>query len=122
MIYNQKESLRKSYFLSFLKLRLIMKTVFTVLLLVALSAAALAELMCEENGKKFRNGQEWTANKNFLKTCVVHDMGWETKIIACLNPSTKQRIPVGSSVVNGKYRIRCERSEDGGVSIRSGPA
>ncbi|CAD5226383.1 unnamed protein product [Bursaphelenchus okinawaensis] len=97
-----------------------MKTAFVLLVASAFFAVSLAAMQCEDgDGKKYNNGQKWVVNNNFLKTCIVHDMGWETKIIACLNPQTKQQIPVGGSVTNGRFRIRCQQNESGGVSIKS---
>ncbi|CAD5230838.1 unnamed protein product [Bursaphelenchus xylophilus] len=93
-----------------------------ILLLFTLFASTIAERECvDEHGRKFEHDREWRSmDGNFVKKCEVFAHGWQIKVVSCASKSN-HRIEIGGKRVEGPMIWYCDKSSNGGVSLRSEP-
>jgi len=96
-----------------------------LLLLVGAVAVLLAakqsnaEAMCQHSdGNSYRNGEEWTQGRSFIMRCTVSNGGnWKTEVVACIEPMSESRIPIGQSRVIGNDEWKCQMNSGGAVTL-----
>ncbi|KAH7699718.1 major allergen [Aphelenchoides avenae] len=73
---------------------------------------------CEYGGEQYEDGEEWTVRNLFIMKCfVTPNYGWETKMVACLTPAEKIRIPLHGVARDTSGEWRCHEKEDGSIAV-----
>ncbi|KAH7718375.1 major allergen [Aphelenchoides avenae] len=73
---------------------------------------------CEYGGEQYEDGEEWTVRNLFIMKCfVTPNYGWETKMVACLTPAEKIRIPLRGVARDTSGEWRCHEKEDGSIAV-----
>ncbi|KAI6190197.1 hypothetical protein M3Y97_00090500 [Aphelenchoides bicaudatus] len=90
------------------------------LLFVVLFGLFASALACTHDGKTYQNGDEWTVRNSFVMKCFVRGNGWETKVVACILPTSGARIPLNGSKTEGSYEWMCQMNGNGNIELKQG--
>uniref|UniRef100_A0A914WNK8 Abnormal cell migration protein 18-like fibronectin type I domain-containing protein n=1 Tax=Plectus sambesii TaxID=2011161 RepID=A0A914WNK8_9BILA len=81
----------------------------------------MIDAACHIDGKKYKDGDEWTYKEQFIMSCIGvkpandphHHFTWSTKVVACLGENGR-RIRIGETVVEGDTEWACTADSNGG--------